>query len=372
MTSDQGQEPRLTPTEPDWSDPRRLQSRWTLLLNRRLWLGLILSVGCLVLAMIDIDFGEMAEALRSANPAWIATAAGTVLLTGWAKAWRWHLLLYPAPTAPVAPQQQPANRIGLPRLTNIWMAGTGVNLALPVPRGGDVLRVYLAGEAGGLSKSLVLGTIAAEKLLDMVLLAACFVGLLLLMAMPQELAQRQTSTVGVTLLLTLAVTALLWQRERVLALAGKLLQRLPYGDKMADSLDRGLHGLTALRHPGRLLGLAALTVGIWFTSVLTNYIVFLALGMPPSWVQSLFVLVVLQIGVAVPSTPGKIGLFQVLVRWALGVFGVSAGLSLAYGVLLYLVAPLLLMLVGALALAIEGWRIGRLPAELDTALSHGP
>jgi hypothetical protein len=26
---------------------------------------------------------------------------------------------------------------------------------------------------------------------------------------------------------------------------------------------------------------------------------------------------------------------------------------------------------GALALAIEGWRIGRLPAELDTVLSHG-
>jgi glycosyltransferase 2 family protein len=160
-------------------------------------------VGCLALATIDIDFGEMAEALRSANPAWIATAAGTVLLTGWAKAWRWHLLLYPAPSRPgVRPQQQPADRIGLPRLTNIWMAGAGVNLALPVPRGGDVLRVYLAGEAGGVSKSLVLGTIAAEKLLDMVLLAVCFVGLLLLMAMPQELAQRQTSTVGVTLLLT--------------------------------------------------------------------------------------------------------------------------------------------------------------------------
>jgi hypothetical protein len=150
------------------------------------------------------------------------------------------------------------------------------------------------------------------------------------------------------------------------------LQRLPYGARATDSLDRGLHGLAALRQPSRLLGLSALTVGIWFVSVLTNYLIFLALGMPPSWVQSLFVLVVLQIGVAVPSTPGKIGLFQVLCRWALGVFGVSAALGLAYGVLLYLVAPLLLMVLGALALAFEGWRIGRLPADLDPVLSHGP
>jgi hypothetical protein len=333
---------------------------------------MFLSLGCLVLAMIDIDFGEMAAALRSANPAWMAAAAVTVLLTGWAKAWRWHLLLYLAPVASTAPKPLPDERIGLPRLTNIWMAGTGVNLALPVPRGGDVLRVYLAGEAGSVSKPLVLGTIAAEKLLDMVMLALCFLGLLLFVAMPQELAQRQTPTVGVAVLLVLVVAGLLWQRERVVALASRLLQRLPYGARAVESLDRGLHGLAALRRPSRLLGLSALTVGIWFVSVLTNYLIFLALGMPPSWVQSLFVLVVLQIGVAVPSTPGKIGLFQVLCRWALGVFGVSAAMGLAYGVLLYLVAPLLLMLLGALALAFEGWRIGQLPADLDPLLSRGP
>ena len=38
------------------------------------------------------------------------------------------------------------------------------------------------------------------------------------------------------------------------------------------------------------------------------------------------------------------------------------------GLLLYVAAPLLLMVLGAAALVIEGWRIGRLPAELDTAL----
>ncbi len=342
----------------------------SLLMNRRLWLGALLSVGCLVLAMVDIDFGEMAAALRSANMAWVAAALASVMITSLGKAWRWRLLLYPAPAPPNDAQQ--AGRIGLPRLANIWMAGTGVNLALPVPRGGDVLRVYLAGEAGALSKSLALGTLAAEKLLDVVMVAICFLLLLLLMAMPDELAQRQVSTLGVAALLVAVVAAVLWQRDRVLALASRALQHLPYGRRAADSLERGLLGLAGLRRPGSLLGLSALTVGIWLTSVLTNYLIFLALGMPPSWTQSLFVLVVLQIGVAVPSTPGKIGVFQVLCRWALGVFGVAASLSLAYGVLLYLVAPLFFMLAGAAALVIEGWRVGRLPAELDTVLSHAP
>ena len=105
---------------------------------------------------------------------------------------------------------------------------------------------------------------------------------------------------------------------------------------------------------------------IWFLSVYTNYLVFLALGMRPSWVQSLFLLVVLQAGVAVPSTPGKVGVFQVLCRWSLGLFGISATLGTTYGILLYLAAPVLLMVVGALALGKESWHLRRLSVSLDS------
>ncbi len=90
MASDPGSKPQTSLAEPGRPDPHMRQRGWSILANRRLWLGMILSVGCLVLAMVDIDFGEMAEALRSANPAWIAAAAATVVLTGWAKAWRWQ------------------------------------------------------------------------------------------------------------------------------------------------------------------------------------------------------------------------------------------------------------------------------------------
>lgn len=345
-------------------------ARWrSSLASRRLWLGLIISVASLVLALVDIDYGEMAAALRSANPAWLVVAALTVLLTNLAKSWRWRLLLDAGTAYPAAGEAPPA-RISLGRLTNIWTAGAGVNLALPVPRAGDLLRVYLAGAAGVNSRSLVLGTIAAEKLLDMVLLAVCFVGLVLFVAVPQELAQRQASIVGVALAVTVAVAVLLWQRERLVALAGVVLGRIPRGAQAVATMASALQGLDGLRRPGRLLGLAALTTVVGFLSVATAYLVFLALDMPPSWVQSLFLWVVLQVGVVVPSTPGKIGVFQVLCRWTLGLFGIPAALGLAYGILLYLVAPLFLMLLGALALAVEGWRLGRLPTDL--ALAPGP
>jgi uncharacterized protein (TIRG00374 family) len=143
------------------------------------------------------------------------------------------------------------------------------------------------------------------------------------------------------------------------------------GGSALSKAARAVDGLEALRRPGRLILLAVVSVAIWFLSTATNYIIFLALHMEASWVQAFFLQVVLQAGVSIPSTPGKIGVFQVLCRWALGVFGVSASLGLAYGMLLYVAAPLSLMVAGAIALAIEGWRTGRLPTDLGSSLSTG-
>ena len=349
------------------------RSRWrSLLLSRRFWLGMLFGGICLAVALIDLDWGQMIQALRAANPGWIALAAGSVLLTSWAKVWRWRLLLYPPSSHQAAPRERPGSKLSLPRLATIWLAGTGTNLALPAPRAGDVLRIYLTSVAGKLSKSSVLGTVAAEKLLDMVLLALCFPLLIFFVAAPQELAGRQASTVAAAAVLALGTALMLWQRERVIALATRVLRRVPFGRALADSLARGLQGLDALRRPSSLLALAVASVAIWLLLVLTSYLIFLALDMPPSWGQSLFVFVVAQVGVALPSTPGKIGFFPVLCQWALGVFAVSSALGLAYGVLLYTVAPLLLMLLGAAALLFEGWRYGRLPADLDASLSAQP
>lgn len=337
------------------------QPRQALLTSWRLWLGVLLSVVCLVLAALNVDYQELWQTLRSASGWWAGLTAASVLLTGVIKAWRWQLLLAPSTPSP---------QLRLPRLTSIWLAGTGVNLALPVPRAGDLLRIYLTGEAGQVSKSLVLGTIAAEKLLDTVFLALCFLALLVLMALPQEMAQQQVSTVGIAAGMVVLAALLLWQRTRVVGWASRLMRFLPFGARITSSLERGVEGLTALRQPDRLLGLGLVTAAIWFLSVLTNYWCFLALHMPASWVQSIFVFVVLQVGVALPSTPGKFGVFPLLCRWALGIFGVASAAGLAYGILLYGLAPVLLMICGALCLVIEGWKLGKLPTQLGAAAAQ--
>ncbi|MBK7202134.1 hypothetical protein [Candidatus Amarolinea dominans] len=61
------------------------------------------------------------------------------------------------------------------------------------------------------------------------------------------------------------------------------------------------------------------------------------LGRPPAqadWVVSFTLLAVLQAGVSVPSSPGKVGIFQYLCQLTLAWFGIAAVQGFAVGVLL--------------------------------------
>jgi hypothetical protein len=329
-------------------------------------LGLGLSLASLVLAMRGIDPGEVAATLRTTQLEWLLAAMLVVVISAVLKAVRWRLLFAQGSSHAKPP-------IGMVRLTGIWLAGTSLNLALPAPRSGDLARAYFVGEAGRVSKSWVLGTIAAEKLLDTVMLAVCFVALLPFVVLPQELSARRGSVVGVAILLVMVVFLILRQRHRLLHLVDRLIGKAPnkWGEPVLGRLERAAQGLDAFRSPRVLAGLSLISVLIWVLSAYTNYLIFPAVGLTPSWLQSFFLLVVLQTGIAVPSTPGKVGIFQVLCRWSLGLFGVSAALGMAYGILLYLAAPVLLMVLGAAALGTESWQLRRLPVDLDGRSEEG-
>ena len=220
MTSDAGRSGLRSSGDSAQQPARAAMPLWR---SRRMWLGLVLSLGSLVLAIRGIDRGEIAATLRTTHLGWLVGAMLVVLISAVAKAVRWRLLFSQGSSQSISPPPS----IGILRLTRIWLAGTSLNLALPAPRSGDLARAYLAGEAGQVSKSFVMGTIAAEKLLDMVLLAVCFITLLPLIVLPQELAARRFPIIGMTTLVMVLVFVMLWQRRRLLALAERILGKLP-------------------------------------------------------------------------------------------------------------------------------------------------
>jgi len=106
-----------------------------------------------------------------------------------------------------------------------------------------------------------------------------------------------------------------------------------------------------------------LSVIIWSMGALINYFILLALNLPLPVVSAFLLLAVLQVGGLVPSSPGKLGVFQYLCILTLALFSIDKSIGLTYGILLYLVAYGPPVVLGILALWWGGVNLRRVAAS---------
>jgi len=305
------------------------------------WLGLGVSLACLVLAIQGINFIEVGAALEQVDVWLMLLAVLSVLATFVVKALRWQLLLRDA--HPTFQQSFSIQAIGM--LLNVFAPA----------RLGDLARAYLMGEALSTSKVYVLGTIVVEKIFDLVFLLLSLIWVISQVALPAWLtspALRLSVTVG---LIVVMVGLLTWQRRSIAGLVGYLSGRLPgnWSAWLVQKIGSGMQSLDVFQRPEQLVGVIAWTMLIGFLSVSTNLLVFAAMGSQLSIWTGVLLLVVLQVGVAVPSSPGRIGIFHYLVLITLLAFNVDRELALGCAVMLHLVVVAPIGIVGFICLWME-------------------
>jgi uncharacterized protein (TIRG00374 family) len=301
----------------------------------QLWIGILFSFVFLVLALRGVDLRETGNALHRVNVLILGAAVASFLSSAAAKAIRWQLLL--------STQRAPS----FSRSVSVVSVGLMVNAFLPT-RLGEFARAYLMGEAEADSKVYVLGTVAVEKVADLLSLLLLLAVLLLQMALPEWLAGPARGTAMVIAIVIPCFILLVWKKDLVLRIVERLSSLVPsaWRDWLVRQTKYGLSSLDVIRRPRLLIGLFSMSLIVWIISATTNYLVFLALGLAvPIW-ASLLLLAVLQVGTAIPSSPGSIGVFQYLVILTLSVFAVDKNVALGYSVVLYLVIFVPIALLG--------------------------
>ena len=276
------------------------------------------------LALYGVPLGDVWHILQQSDWRPVALAVILFVLTLAAKAARWRVLF----------ERPPA----FASMFAALVIGQAGNFLLPA-RLGDVMRVFVLGRREGKPAALTIGTIAAEKLVELIVL----IGLAALVApfvpLPGWLWE-PSARLGVILALGVALSGLLFLQQSRLRLlwawvGARVLRVEPA--RTTEQFDLTLSGLNSLRQWPQVRRLAAWSALIWALMIATNYVLFFALPIARSWLVATVLLLVLQIGVAVPSTPGKVGVFQTLVVLTLSLFAVDRVLAFSYGLLLYVV-----------------------------------
>ncbi len=303
----------------------------------RFWLGMLFSAAGLFLAIRATDLAQAWSALAQTDYLPLLPALAALAVTILCKAVRWRLLFDARYECPP-----------LSKVFSVLVIGQMVNLVLPL-RFGEIARAYYLGEMVGTNKSLAMSTVVVEKLVDMLAVLLLVIALLFSMNLPSWLQEPVLSLATFSVILLALLFVLAHQRAHLSTLIARLLGMLPDALKpgfLRKQAEASLDGLRVLRQARTMLPVMALTLAAWISAALTNQFVFLATGISLPFTASLFVLVVLQVGVAVPAGPGRVGVFQYLIILALSLFSVAPDKAFATGVVLYLLVNIPLICLG--------------------------
>lgn len=290
------------------------------------WIGLITSMACVFLSIYKLEWRQFAAQWRQIDYRWVALAAAMILAHTLVRAARWRVLFTP----PV-----PSFEVTLTAM----LIGQTMNYLLPA-RSGDIPRIYWLGERGGQSKARALGTMAAEKVLDLVLLVlVLFVVPFWVPARPSWLAEATLGMVVALILLYVGLRASLAWQKPLLSWLGSIANRhnIQWWPAIRQRLAHLVEGIEGLRRTHLLGRTLALSLVAWIWGAAANLATFVALGLPPSWPMALTVSAALRVGIALPSLPASVGVYEGTVVLALGVFGVDREAALGYGVLMHFI-----------------------------------
>ncbi len=310
-------------------DPRSwLRRSW------RFWFGLILSLISLTWLLVTTNWSETWQALTSANFTLIVAAIVINILTIPMRSIRWRLMF------PIA------GRPALGRLTAIMLIGQAINIFMPA-RLGDVVRATLVESE---HTAYVLGTQMLRLALDTLMLAVVVLILLFQVSLPQWWRGPGELLLMIAILVLLAVSALVLGRRHLLRLVNWLGIYWPAnrGRFLVDGAGEFLRSIEVIANPILILTLLAWTILIWLLYTAVNYILLAAVGAPLSWLAALFLLAVLLLGIAVPSTPGRVGVYHFLAVQALAVFGVDQATAVSFAILQHLITVIFPAAIGAL------------------------
>lgn len=308
-------------------------------------IGAIIGSATLALAVRGVDWRAVKSALLHARVDVALLALAAVAVAIWLSVARWRLLF--------APEHR---HLSWRALAGAVLIGQTANIVIPA-RVGEIARIYLVGSRERVSKARVTATIVVEKVADLAVFAVSIALLLAGMTMPEWMSRSGVAFVGTAAVLVVATVALTFWSESLLRLVERLAERLPskWRGRVVGVADAALGALRSLRDWRLGLGVWLLSGAILFVSIMTNYLVFVAMRLPLSPVAALFLTIVLRIGVAPPSLPGRLGLFQYLVVLALAMFGIDRSAALSCSFALYAIAVVPILIAGTVSLFAFRW-----------------
>jgi glycosyltransferase 2 family protein len=325
--------------------------------DKKLWIGIGISIFFLFLLFRKIDFAKLLTAFKEMDYRYLWPAVLSTFISYYCRAIRWRYLLLPL------------KKTLLRNLFPATVIGYMANNLLPA-RLGEFVRAFVLGEKERLDKSAVFASLVVDRLFDgftvlLVLLVTFFA-----VRLPAGMEHVQNGLVVggyVTLTLYLAVIAFIVVLKKktmwTLDLMKKLMKPFParFAEKVIPLLGSFIEGLRLSSKPADLFALLLSSLVIWAFAIWPIDLLLRSCGIFLPITASMFIMVFLVFAVMVPASPGYVGTYHAACVYGLMAFNIQKEKALSVAVIIHGVSFFPVILLGLFYL----WRGNVSLAELS-------
>ncbi len=285
-------------------------------------IGLPVSALFLWLAVRGLSWSRVWDALAAADPGRVALAVVAMMAVYVVQAERWRV---------IARSSLPP----LPRRAFLAMLVAGVAVSNVVPgRPGELLRGYWLGRATRAPFGRAFSTVVLDRAADVLALLVILVVSFPFVEHPSWLENLLVAVLVLSVAVVVAIAAAWWYAHRSARGRARSGAVTVPRSRIRAQASAFVRGIAAAVNPRDAAPVAVLSLGAWVLWAWGAWLVASALGITLSPLEVGLVTAVINLGTAIPSSPGFIGTYQYLAVSTLGLFGVGRNDAFAFAVLL--------------------------------------
>ena len=320
-------------------------------------LGYGLAAACLVWVLHDFHIVRALHQLANVDWRWVVLGMTFDVISYGIQGLRWKFLL------------TPFGKVPLSRAIRSVYAGLFANLLFPL-RPGEVLRSYLLSNSENIRMGRVLGSVAVERLVDLVIATASLAVVSLFVDLPRRF-KRVADTLGIItlVLLTIVVILILYLEIRL----GSNSTPETFDRRRKGRVMRALIALHAMGTAPSFYPAVLTSVLMPFSQVVALWAMMQSYGLHLSFLAAVVVLLIINLGVSLPNAPANVGSYQLFCVLGLSVFQVEKTTATGFSFFALIALTFPFVFLGFAALVRSGLslqsmreRVTHLPREIPS------
>lgn len=314
--------------------PKKSRSIWL-----RLLLGLAVSFLAIYAVLKFVNLDDLKKALTTVSWQFILIVVILDILGLFVRGKAWQTIL--------------GNKISLIQSFFGVSEGYFLNNILPF-RGGEFGRSFFVGRSSGLGTFYTLSTIVIERAFDI-----AFAALLIILTLPfltglDWIKPIALIALAVIILGMVGLFLLTRCKEKVITWISQRENKSRIYSFVIPKTRNLIEGFSSIRTPSQFflsLFWIAATWAVW--SVIYHFAMVQVVPGSPLWTGA-FIAAVLALGVAIPSAPAALGVFEAAFTGAVVLIGGSASTGFAYALIVHLIQFILVGILGIWGLYRDG------------------